>query len=55
MNQSGVPYVYYGLTEAHYLAEGKWLQQLLAYIKSQQAVIDYYETVITEYNAAIKE
>ena len=48
------PYVYFGYDDNNYLTFEQWLQNLLNYVKSQNAVIDAYENDSKEFNKRIK-
>lgn len=48
-NNQGV-FVYFAFEEDNYLTFAQWLEQNLAYIKEQNAIIRYYETVAKQRN-----
>lgn len=48
------PYVIFGYTEKDYLTFSQWLNDVLRYIKSQNAVIQAYEKEADHYNNTIK-
>lgn len=48
------PYVIIGYDEQDYLTFAQWMQELLRYIKSQNAVIDTYENEARQHNEQIK-
>ena len=51
---SDTPGVYFGFTEDNYLSFSQWLQDVLAHIKSQNAIIESYEKDVTDYNEQVK-
>lgn len=48
-------YVYYAFTPEEYLDFSIWLENVLAYIKKQNEIINYYETSIDQINRNIIE
>jgi len=48
-NNQGV-FVYFAFEEDNYLTFAQWLEQNLSYIKEQNAIIRYYETVAKQRN-----
>ena len=49
------PAAYFGYSEAHYLTFSQWLQDVLRFIKAQNAVIEAYETEAEQHNSAIEK
>lgn len=43
-------FVYFAFEEDNYLTFASWLEQTLAYIKEQNAIIAYYETIAKQRN-----
>lgn len=48
-NNQGV-FVYFAFEEDNYLTFAQWLEKNLSYIKQQNAIIKYYETVAKQRN-----
>ena len=48
------PYVYFGFTENDYLTMSQWIQSVLLYIRQQNAILDYHESIIKE-RSEVKE
>lgn len=53
-NNQGV-FVYFAFEEDNYLTFAQWLEQNLSYIKEQNAIIRYYETVAKQRNEQIEK
>jgi len=47
-NDEGMPYVYYGFSEADYLTFASWLQDVLRFVKQQREVLYYYRGQINK-------
>ena len=39
-----IPYVYFAFSEADYISFSQWLQDVLRFIKQQNAVIEFYQS-----------
>lgn len=49
------PYVFFAYDEHNYITLSGWLQSILHYVKSQNAVINAYEKDIETYNNLLRE
>lgn len=49
------PYVYFSFSDGDYLRFAVWQQQILSYIKQQNALLDYYEKNAKQRNEKIEK
>jgi hypothetical protein len=49
------PQAFFGYNEADYLTVAQWLQDVLHFIKAQNAVIEAYENEAKQHNSALKK